>query len=93
MKQFSKARGVLDLIILLTCVAGVAGCQIDMAQAWEQQATQTAPSAQASQDEPELVIQNDSALPDTYPHANYELRFRTHGGVPVLHWKLEKGAR
>src|SRR4029077_19997094 len=31
-------------------------------------------------------------LPDTYPHANYELRFRAHGGVPVLHWKLEKGA-
>ena len=93
MKQFSTARGVLDLIILLGCVAGMAGCQIDMAQAGEQQAEgQTAPSGQASQDEPELVIQNDSALPDTYPHADYELRFRAHGGVPVLHWKLEKGA-
>ena len=64
-----------------------------MVQAGEQQAeAQTAPSAQASQDEPELVIQNDSALPDTFPHANYELRFRAHGGVRVLHWKLEKGA-
>jgi hypothetical protein len=93
MKQFSNARGVLDLMILLTCVAAMAGCQIEMAQAGEQQAEgQTAPSAQASQDEPELVIQNDSSLPDTYPHANYELRFRSHGGVPVLHWKLEKGA-
>jgi hypothetical protein len=85
-----KARGGFELIILLTCMAGMVGCQIDAVRVGEQQAE--APSAQASQDEPALVIQNDSILPDAYPHAYYELRFRAHGGVPVLHWKLEKGA-
>ena len=44
------------------------------------------------QNESGLLIQNDSELPDTYPHAPYELRFRAHGGVPTLHWRLEKGA-
>lgn len=38
-----------------------------------------------------LVIQNDSPLPDTYPFADYELRFRAQGGVAPLHWKVEKG--
>jgi len=90
MIQVRKARGVLDLIIVLTCVSGMVGCQIDMARVREQQAD--VQSAQAPQDEPALVIQNDSALPDTYPRAYYELRFRAQGGIPVLHWKLEKGA-
>jgi hypothetical protein len=66
----------------------MAGCQIEVASA----AGEQQPDAQAPADEPALVIQNDSNLPDTYPHAAYELRFRAHGGVPVLHWKLEKGA-
>lgn len=37
------------------------------------------------------MIQNDSPLPDTYPLANYELRFRVRGGVVPLHWRIEKG--
>jgi len=41
--------------------------------------------------ENDLVIQNDSPLPETYPLANYELRFRAHGGVMPLHWRVEKG--
>lgn len=40
----------------------------------------------------ELVIETDSELPDTYPQADYEFRFRAHGGVPPLHWRFEKGA-
>ena len=40
----------------------------------------------------ELVIENEAELPDTYPQAPYEFRFRAHGGVPTLHWRLEKGA-
>jgi hypothetical protein len=39
-----------------------------------------------------LVIENDSDLPNTYPQANYEVLFHARHGVPVLHWKLEKGA-
>ena len=44
------------------------------------------------QGESDLVIENDSQLPETYPHAAYEFRFRARGGVPTLHWRLEKGA-
>jgi len=50
----------------------------------------TTPQAQDSADS-ELVIQNDSQLPDTSPHANYEILFHARGGVPPLHWRVEKG--
>jgi hypothetical protein len=49
---------------------------------------QATPAVSPQEDEPELVIQNDSDLPDGYPHVAYEYRFRARGGVPVLHWKL-----
>jgi hypothetical protein len=41
--------------------------------------------------ENELVIEN-AELPDGYPGAPYELLFHARGGVPVLHWRVEKGA-
>jgi hypothetical protein len=47
---------------------------------------------QAAQSDAGLVIENDPELPPTYPHGRYELRFRAHGGIAALHWKLEKGA-
>jgi hypothetical protein len=31
-------------------------------------------------------------LPETYPHANYSVRLQEHGGIPPVHWKVEKGA-
>ena len=40
----------------------------------------------------ELVIDSDSEMPETYPQAPFEFGFRAHGGVPPLHWHLEKGA-
>jgi len=52
---------------------------------------QTAAQQAQSQSESELVIQNDSPLPDTYPHADYEVLFHARGGVPALHWRVEKG--
>lgn len=44
------------------------------------------------QSDSELVIQNDAELPDAYPRMPYEYRFHARGGVPVLHWRVEKGA-
>ena len=38
------------------------------------------------------MIESESPLPDTFPHAPYEYRFRARGGVPTLHWHVEKGA-
>lgn len=49
-------------------------------------------AAAPQDDQPELIIQSESDLPDTYPDATYEFRFHARGGVPTLHWKIEKGA-
>jgi len=70
---------------------GMSGCQFGFVPGSDGQPDLQDTTA-APQDEQHLVIENDSELPETYPHAVYEVRFRAHGGVPVLHWKLEKGA-
>lgn len=44
------------------------------------------------QAEPQLRIVNDSQLRDTYLRGSYEIRLHAVGGVPTLHWKIEKGA-
>jgi hypothetical protein len=69
---------------------GMTACQFGSASAGEQQ-TETQGTTAAPEQGPSLVIENDSELPETYPHGSYELRFRARGGIPVLHWKLEKG--
>ncbi len=91
MIQLQRAQ-VANLILLLMFAPGMAACQIDFARAAPELQTQTPGSEAPAQDEAALVIQNNSELPDTYPHAYYELRFRARGGVPALHWKFEKGA-
>ena len=86
-----RRAGVAGVVLVWACTMGTVACQLRMASAEDEQ--DQAEGAHASpQDEPALVIQNDSELPETYPQAPYELRFRARGGVPVLHWKLEKGA-
>ena len=76
------------LACALVCT-GSAVCQTVSVGAAAEQADGQAGQVQG---ESGLTIQNDSDLPDTYPHASYELRFRARGGVPTLHWRLEKGA-
>jgi hypothetical protein len=59
------------------------------------QANDPQPQAQApgeATSENQLVIKTDSKLPDTYPRGVYNVRLLTSGGVPRLHWKIEKGA-
>lgn len=56
------------------------------------QQSQTQETTPRGQGENELVIEVDSELPETYPQADYQFRFRARGGVPALHWRLEKGA-
>jgi hypothetical protein len=59
-----------------------------------QQNTQPAPPAAqpaTAQSGQGLVIENDSPLPDTYPQARYEVRLNAQGGVPPLHWRIERG--
>ena len=81
-------RRIVVLIVLLACVPGMMGCQLDFANAGDEQAeAQGMPQGDSGP-----VIENDSPLPETYPRGYYEVRFRAHGGVPVLRWRLEKGS-
>jgi putative Ig domain-containing protein len=91
MEKYHRVRRVADLVILLACAAGLAACQFGLAKAGDQQTgTEGAPAV--PEQGPGLVIENDSELPDTYPHALYELRFQAHGGISTLHWRLQKGS-
>jgi hypothetical protein len=100
MRNGQSVRRVVNLV-LLASVLGMAGCQVGIVPDGDEQAeaqdgaqdSGTAPrSGAAQQNNRGLVIENDSELPDTFPRASYEMRFRAHGGISVLHWKLEKGA-
>jgi len=44
----------------------------------------------ASQDNA-ISIVTETQLADTYPGASYEVHLLARGGVPALHWRLEKG--
>ena len=85
------ALKVIAVIILLECAAGMLACQLGSANASEKDLADPQ-AATAPQADSGIVIENDSELPDTYPSAQYEVRFRAHGGVSLLHWRLEKGA-
>jgi hypothetical protein len=52
---------------------------------------QAAPPPQ-EQEDADLVILNESQLPDTYLQGAYMVRLEARGGVPPLHWRVEKGA-
>ncbi len=82
-----KIRSMRLVDIIMCCAMGL-GCQTAFdAHAVAQSGQEAAPAAPQG----DLVIQSDRELPDTYPHAQYEFRFRARGGVPTLHWRLEKG--
>jgi hypothetical protein len=76
-------------VTALACALGMSGCQLEPVHAAEQQ-TSDQPATEPQQDNP-LFIENDSQLRDTYPGERYDVRLTARGGVPVLHWRLEKG--
>src|SRR5579872_869765 len=81
------------LALLLSCwLGGMTGCQLEFTEAAGTEGDgQQMP--EAAQSEPGVVIENESDLPETYPRATYEVRFRAHGGVPVLHWRRSEERR
>jgi hypothetical protein len=82
---------VMRVIVPLACVLGMLGCQLDLSSTGGEPAdSQAAPATGPG--ESGLVIENDSELPDTYPHGSYEVRFRANARVSALHWRFEKGA-
>lgn len=52
----------------------------------------TPPATTEQEGEKGLKIATDSELPDTYPQAPYNVMLLALGGIPELHWTLEKGA-
>lgn len=48
-------------------------------------------AAQSQHDENEILIQSESDLPDTSPHANYLFHLIARG-TPPFHWHVERGA-
>lgn len=86
--RWRKAPLCIALVDALV-IATLSACQITAASVGWRQSQQRTPPAEQRKD---LVIEGDSELPDTYPRAPYEFYFRAHGGVPVLHWRVEKGA-
>jgi len=89
MDKLRRMWQIAVLLITLSGAIGLAAQQSDRAQ--EDPREKTAGVADR-QDDQQLVIENDSDLPEGYPHRYYELYFRAHGGEPRLHWKVEKGA-
>ena len=83
------------LLGVAACLWPISGCgfasasDVSARSDGQQAETQTAPAAPQ---ESQLIIQNDSELPDSYPHANYQVRLFAVGGVPPLHWQREKGS-
>ncbi len=90
MAKVQKVWLAVELGLLLVCVAAMSACQLESASASDEQSSaQGDPTAQQSG--AGIVIENESQLPDAYPHRHYEFHFRAHGGVSVPHWKVEKG--
>jgi len=91
MSQNGGKWGIRGLFAVLACALGMLGYQLALVDAHAQQ-TGGQGTTTARQGDQGLIIENDSDLPETYPRGVYEVRLHARGGVPVLHWKLEKGA-
>jgi hypothetical protein len=77
-------------MVVLTVAMGMAFGQAEAQASAGQAAAGQSAAAQASSDG--LVIE-PTELPGTYPHGPYHVFFHARGNyVPVLHWKVEKGA-
>jgi len=92
MRKGRRMRRLADFVLLLAGALGMGACQFGLAGAAGNERPEVQSSTAEPQPAPGLIIENDSALPETYPRGYYEVRFRAHGGVPVLHWRFEKGA-
>lgn len=81
---------IVVLFIGLVSAAGAWGCLFDLAAAAQ---AQTDPKAAPSpaQENRALIIENDSQLPDTYPHGQYNVRLHAQRGGQ-LHWRVLRGA-
>lgn len=92
MGKRSKSQWFGQLAIALVCVVAMAGCRLQSVGASSGDNADEQEPATPAQSEPALVIENESELPETFPRAQYEVRFHAKSGTPPFHWKVEKGA-
>ena len=95
--MLSEASRSMQISVLprLVCLASLVLCALGgmpMASAQAAPANTDAQAPSEPQAEATIEIEGDQALPETYPRASYEYHFHAKGGVPPLHWRLEKGA-
>ncbi len=87
MRRISTMLRFGSLLAALACL-----CLPPMSAAQSAQVETAAQAHSEPQAENAIEIQDDQQLPETYPRANYEYHFHAKGGVPPLHWHLDKGA-
>lgn len=93
--SFSMRRVLLPSLTTTVIAIGLGSalcCQLpeedhDLQASGQLQTSRTTQAANPDQ----LVIENESPLPEAFPNDLYQFRFRAHGGVPTLHWRVEKG--
>lgn len=90
MNRFGWVRQFAVPFAILACGMGSVACQLTPLDNDERAGTEA--TAAALQTDQELVIQNDSELPVTYPHEPYQVHLVAHGGVSPLHWRVEAGS-
>src|SRR5215471_13473444 len=78
-------------LVLLACVVGMTGCQVESSRVPEEEAEAQNPPTEVNPAEPSQLVIDTVSLPTTYPHATYSVRLQQHGGVPPFHWRIEKG--
>jgi hypothetical protein len=74
--------------VFLFAVSGLGLAQSDAASiraGWQEQ------PAAASRPEGGQLIIDTTSLPSGYTRGTYSFKFHAHGGIPPLHWKVEKG--
>lgn len=80
----------ITCLVIASAAWAISGCAAQSVDASKppSQATAPAPSSDAA----DLFITTDTVLPETYPHAQYQVILQARGGVHPLHWRLEKGS-
>jgi hypothetical protein len=85
-------RWASSLAVLTAGASIAARCQVVPAADSNSNVVAVSAVVPAPQSQSDLIIDTASDLPDAFPHTDYQVFFHAHGGVPPLHWKLEKGA-